>query len=87
MPKYSKHKMQYKPGDFKVRSDESGFTVMNSETQLTWEGYKRHKSEWDPKQPQLIIYPHDDRIAVHNSRPTSEDDADLPFGEGNANDL
>ena len=77
MPKYRKHKMIYRPGDFKVRSDESGLTVMNSETKVTWEGYKRHKDEFDEKHPQLIIYPHDDRIDVHNSRPTSEDDADL----------
>jgi len=87
MAKYRKHKMIYKPGDFKVRSDESGLTCMDSQTKLTWEGYKREKSEWDPKHPQLIIYPHEDRVAVQNSRPTSEDDADLPFGEGDADDL
>ena len=87
MPKYNKHKEKYKPGDFKVRSDESGFTVMNSETQVTWEGYKVLSSEWDEKHPQLIIYPHEERISVHNPRPTSENDADLPFGEGNADDL
>lgn len=87
MPKYRKHKMIYRPGDFKVRSDESGFTVMNSETRLTWEGYKRLASEWEEKHPQLIIYPREDRIDVHNSRPTSESDDDLTFGEGNRDDL
>lgn len=87
MGKYRKHKEVYKPGDFKVRSDESGLTVMNSECQLTWRGLKVHHSEWDPKHPQLIIYPRQDRIQVNNPRPTSEDDSDLPFGEGNADDL
>ena len=87
MPKYRKHKEVYRAGDFKVRSDESGLTVMDSETRVTWEGYKVHTSEWDPKHPQLIIYPHQDKISVDNPRPTSELDEDLPFGEGNANDL
>ena len=79
--------MVYRPGDFKVRSDESGLTVMNSQTRLTWDNHKVLFSEWEPKHPQLIIYPHDDHIAVNNPRPTSENDADLPFGEGDANDL
>ena len=87
MAKYRKHRERYRKGDFKVRSDESGLTVMNSETRLTWEGYKVHKSEWEEKHPQLIINPRNDKISVENPRPTSEDDADLPIGEGNADDL
>lgn len=87
MPKYRKHKKVYRPGDYKIRSDESGFTVMDSETRLTWEGHKVAKSEWEKKEAQLIIYPHDDKISVENPRPTSDLDADLPFGEGNADDL
>ncbi len=87
MPKYRKHKKVYKPGDFKVRSDESGLTVMNSETKLTWRGLKVHESEWDEKHPQLIIYPRQDKIQVNNSRPTSENDDDLPFGEGDIDEL
>lgn len=87
MPAYRKHKEKYRAGDFKVRSDESGFTVLNSDTRLDWKGHKVAKSEWEEKHPQLIIYPHEDKISVNNPRPTSEDDADLPFGEGNAEDL
>ena len=87
MAKYRKHNSVYRPGDYKVRSDESGLTIMNSETRLTWEGYKVHKSEWEEKHPQLILNPRDDKISVDNPRPTSESDADLPFGEGNKDDL
>lgn len=87
MAKYIKHKMKYIPGDFKARSDESGFTVMNSETRLTWQGHKVAKNEWEKKEDQLIIYPRDDKISVNNPRPTSENDNDLPFGEGNADEL
>ena len=87
MPKYIKHKMVYRPGDYKVRSDESGLTVMNSECRLTWQGWKVHKDEWFEKHPQLIIYPKNDRIMVDNPRPTPELDSDLVFGEGNKDDL
>ena len=85
--RYRKHQMRWVPGDFKVRSDESGLTVMNSETRLTWKGYKVAKDEWDEKHPQLIIYPRTDKISVENPRPTPEDDSQLNFGEGDPNDL
>lgn len=87
MPAYRKHKEIYRAGDFKVRSDESGFTVMNSDTRLDWKGYKVAKSEWEKKHPQLIIYPREDKISVNNPRVTPEDDSELVFGEGNAADL
>lgn len=87
MPRYRKHKEVYRAGDFKVTSDESGLTVMNSETLLTWTGAKVLFSEWEAKHPQLTIRPHQDKISVDNPRPTSELDDGLPFGEGNANDL
>lgn len=87
MARYRKHKEIYRAGDFKLISDESGFTVMASQTRVTWEGYRVLSSEWDPKHPQLIIYPHEDKISVDNPRPESDLDSDLLFGEGNANDL
>ncbi len=87
MPKYMQTSKKYVAGDFKVISDESGFTVMNSDTRLDWKGYKVANSEWEEKQPQLIIYPRQDRIAVDNPRPESENDADLTFGEGVASEL
>lgn len=82
-----KHKEIYRAGDFKVRSDISGLTVMNSDCSVTWKGYKVPPEDFDPKHPQLIIYPKTDNIAVQNARPTSENDNDLPWGEGNKNDL
>ncbi len=87
MPKYRQSERKYVAGDFKVISDESGLTGMNSDTRLDWKGYKVFDSEWEEKHPQLIIYPRQDKIAVNNPRPESENDADLPWGEGNAEDL
>lgn len=85
--KYRKHKAVYRKGDYKVRSDESGLTVMNSQTRLTWRGYKVALDEYDEKHPQLTLHPTRENISVDNPRPTSENDADLPFGEGNRDDL
>ena len=87
MPKYRKHKDKYRPGDFKVRCDNTGLTYMDSECAVQWDGLKVSKENFDIKHPQLIIYPHQDKIAVDNARPTAENDDDLPFGEGNRNDL
>ncbi len=87
MPQYRKHKAKYIPGDFKVRSDESGFTVLNSDTRLDWKGHKVAKSEFEPKHPQLIIYPREDKISVNNPRVTPEDDDELIFSETTAADL
>lgn len=87
MPTYRKHLQKYKPGDYKVRSDESGLTVMNSETRLDWKGNKVALSEWEEKHPQLIIYPRNDKISVNNPRVTPEDDAELDFSEVKVSDL
>ncbi len=87
MARYRKHRNKYRAGDFKVRSDESGLTVMNSDTRLDWKGNKVAKSEWEEKHPQLIIYPRQDKISVNNPRVTPEDDDELTFGEGDADDL
>lgn len=60
---------------------------MHSDTRLTWDNKRVATDEWEEKHPQLIIYPRQDKIAVDDARPTPEDDNDLPFGEGNRNDL
>ena len=87
MAQYIKHRQKYRPGDYKVRSDESGLTVMNSECRVTWRGHKVRANEFDIKHPQLTLHPRNDKIAVRDPRPTSENDDDLPWGEGNKNDL
>ena len=80
--KYKKHREKYRPGDYKVRDDVSGLTVMNSQCRTTWDGLRVSRDSYDPKQPQLVLHPGDDRIYVDNPRPTSENDEDLPTGLG-----
>ena len=87
MHRYHRHKNKYVAGDYKVRCDVSGLTVMNSKTMITWDNKKVAVSEWDPKHPQLILHPRQDKISVDNPRPTPELDSELPFGEGKAEDL
>jgi len=82
-----KHKMKARPGDHKVRDDLTGFTYMRSECQFTWDNKLVPSEYFDEKHPQLIVKPHQDKISVANPRPTPEDDANLPFGEGNRDDL
>lgn len=87
MAKYRKHKMKYRPGDYKIRCDNSGLTYMNSDCVLQWDGLKVARENFEVKHPQLIIYPHEDRVDINNPRPTSENDDDLPWGVGVADDL
>jgi hypothetical protein len=82
-----KHNPTYRAGDYKVISDESGLTVMNSECKTTWRGYKVHASEYDAKQPQLTINPRNESIAVKDARPESETDDGLTFAEGVRDEL
>ena len=76
-------------GDYKVRCDVSGLTYLRSECKFTWNGLLENTvdGDWSEKQPQLIIKPRQDKIAVADARPTPENDDALNFGEGNANDL
>jgi len=82
-----KHGGKAIPGDYKVRDDITGFTYMRSECKFTWDNKLAPKEFYDEKHPQLIVKPRQDKISVADPRPTPEDDANLPFGEGNKDDL
>lgn len=51
-------------GNHNVISDYSGFKFKRSEMRYTWDGKLVHKSEWEPKQPQLDIRPPRETIAI-----------------------
>jgi len=87
MPRMKKHKTMARPGDYKVRDDLTGFTYMSSECSFTWDNKLVPNEFFDEKHPQLIVKPHQDNISVANPRPTPEDDNNLPFDEGNKDDL
>lgn len=83
----ARYKRSIHMGDWKVRDDVYGLTYLASETTKTWDNLIVPKDYFDVKHPQLEIKARRDRIAVPEARPTSESDSDLPFGEGNPNDL
>ena len=60
-------------GDHNVISDYSGQKYKRSECRYTWDGYLVHKSEWEPKQPQLDIRGRDEQIGVADTRPRGPD--------------
>lgn len=80
-------KRKYKKGQHKLRDDVYGLTIMSGDARKTWRGFLVDKNHFDVKHPQLIINPRQDRISIDNGRPTPEEDDQLPFGEGNREDL
>jgi len=80
-------KRHYQPGQHKVRDDIYGLTEMSGDMMMTWDNKLVVKEFFDEKHPQLIINPRQDKISITNARVTPEDDSELTFGEGNAEDL
>lgn len=78
---------EYKPGDYLVRCDTTGQIVLRSQTRINWRGVLQRISTFDPKHPQLEIRDRDEKIAVENPRPESDNDDDLIFGEGDPDKL
>ena len=64
-------------GDYNCISDYSGQKYKRSGMRLTWDNFLVGKEEWDPKQPQLTIRPHEDRSAVTRQTRTQGDDPAL----------
>ena len=82
-----KHVQRYVPGDHKVLCDSCGLTYMRSDCRLNWRNLLQCRTCYDPKSPQLIVRGRADKIAVDVARPEPENDADLTFGEGSADEL
>ncbi len=64
-----------RPKSHNVISDISGFKFPRSQMRYTWDGLLVHKSEWEPKHPQLDIRPPREHIAVEGVRVGPEDPA------------
>ena len=79
----SKRKNKFKSGDWNLISDFSGQKIKASDSRLTWQGYRVHRNEWEPKHPQLNLRGHTDKISVPFSRPRQPD----TFEDGDVDDL
>jgi hypothetical protein len=69
----SRAKNRFKSGDWNAISDFSGQKFKASDGMFTWQNFFVHKSEWEPKQPQLDLRGRDENIAVPYSRPRQDD--------------
>lgn len=63
----------YRPGDWFVICDRSGFKVRASECRKTWDGLFVHKSHFEPRHPQDFVRGIRDSQRVPISRPRGED--------------
>lgn len=55
---------EYKPGDWNIICDYSGFKIRRSEARRTWDGYLVRKDFWEPRQPQDFVRGRRDKISV-----------------------
>ena len=58
------HARGYKPGDFNIICDYSGFKIRRSEARMTWDGYLVRADFWEPRQPQDFVRGLRDKISV-----------------------
>ncbi len=59
-------------GDHLMDSDYSGKTFLASEMRETWDKFWVHRTEWEPKHPQLTLKGVKDKQSVRPVRPRSE---------------
>lgn len=79
--RHAKNKNRFISGDWNLISDFSGQKIKASDSMITWQGWRVHKSEWEPRQPQLDIRGRDEQIAVPYSRPRQPDKFFVPTAD------
>jgi len=75
-------KSRFINGDHNTIGDISGQKHKRSETVFNWKNQLVHKRDFEPKQPQLTIRPHQEHIAVTDGTRTKDADPalqDPPF--------
>lgn len=68
---------RYKNGDHNTIGDISGQKHKRSECVYNWKNQLVHKRDWEAKQPQLTLRPHQDPIAVTDGTRTRGSDPAL----------
>lgn len=63
----------YRPGDYLVVCDRTGFTVYASDTVKEWNGLRVRRQSFEHRQPQDFVKGREDRQAVPDARPRTED--------------
>lgn len=76
----------YRPGDYNVICDRTGYKVKASQTRREWNGLRVRNGSWEPRHPQDNIRAFRDDQSVPDPRP-EEDDNFLSTNEVQASDL
>ncbi len=63
----------YRPGDWLVKCDRTGFTVYASDTRKEWNGLRVRKESFETRHPQDFVKGREDRQAVPDARPRPPD--------------
>jgi hypothetical protein len=66
-------KDRYRPGDYYIQCDLSGYKILRSEARRMWDGKIVHKDWWESRHPQEFVRARRDRIAAPEPRPENED--------------
>lgn len=73
MPRQKSKQGFYRPGDYYVTCDASGFKVRRSDCKRTWDNRLVHRDYYEPRQPQDFVRGRTDKIAVDEARPEPDD--------------
>jgi hypothetical protein len=76
----------YKPGDYLVKCDRTGFTYYRSQCRTEWNGLLVRKESWEARHPQDLIRSIRDDQSVPDPNPPGED-IFLEPGDVSADDL
>lgn len=60
-------------GEWNLISDYSGRKIKSGESMITWDRFRVHHTEWEPRHPQLDIRGRDEDTSVPFSRPRKPD--------------
>jgi len=63
----------YSKGQHNVISDRSGQKYKSGGMMFTWDGALVHRSEWEPKHPQIELRPREESPGVKDARPRQPD--------------
>lgn len=64
--------MTYKPGEWNVTCDRTGFKIKSGNTRKEWNGKIVRKESWEPRHPQDFVRAIPDFPGVRDARPVPE---------------
>lgn len=78
---------KYRPGDFYVKCDHTGFKIRRSEARMTWDNLLVRRDTWEPRHPQEFVRSVREDTTVEQPRGGWETDTYLTTNEVTEDDL